>query len=91
MGTINYCDGGGQTIGHAFGQGQGGRDGAGNNWAWEGNGGAGGGWYGGYSLQSNATKSAANGGGGSGYIGGVENGSMQNGIRTGNGQAKISW
>lgn len=47
-------------------------------------GGGGGGYYGGYS----STEKAA--GGGSGYVGGVSNGSMQTGVRTGNGYARIT-
>ena len=44
----------------------------------------GGGWYGGTSGYNRS-----GGGGGSGYIGGVTNGSTQNGIREGNGFARI--
>ena len=91
MGITNYCDGGNQTTGYEFGLGQNGRTGSGSNWGWEGNGGAGGGWYGGYSTQTQGYRTAASGGGGSGYTGGVSNGSMQSGIREGNGQAVISW
>lgn len=50
-------------------------------------GGGGGGWYGG----GGGLGSQGSGGGGSGYIGGVSNGSMQNGVREGNGYAKITW
>ena len=35
--------------------------------------------------------SGGGGGGGSGYVGGVENGTTQNGVRSGNGMAKITW
>ena len=45
----------------------------------------GGGWYGGAGGHAHYP-----GGGGSGYIGGVSNGSMQNGVRSGNGQATIT-
>ena len=47
-------------------------------------GGGGGGLYGGGGGANGG------GGGGSGYIGGVANGSMQNGVRSGNGYAKIT-
>ena len=47
--------------------------------------GGGGGWYGG-----SAGSYYGGGGGGSGYIGGVSGGSMQNGVRTGNGYARIT-
>lgn len=50
--------------------------------------GGGGGWYGG-SAPSGCY--AGPGAGGSGYIGGVTNGSMQTGVRTGNGEIIISW
>jgi len=45
--------------------------------------GGGGGYYGGGACTQ--------GGGGSGYIGGVTNGSMQNGVQSGNGQIIITW
>ncbi len=47
--------------------------------------GGGGGWYGGGGGE------AGGGGGGSGYIGGVTNGSMQNGVQTGNGYVIITY
>lgn len=50
-------------------------------------GGAGGGYYGGYAT--NTTNGGA--GGGSGYIGGVEEGSMKEGQRWGDGEIVISW
>ncbi len=53
-------------------------------------GGGGGGYYGGASGVANGFQAAGAGGGGSGYIGGVENGSMENGVRTGNGQITIT-
>ena len=48
-------------------------------------GGGGGGYYGG------GGGGAGGGGGGSGYVGGVSNGSMQNGVQTGNGQIILTW
>ena len=63
--------GGGQTSGYQFGQGQDGysKTACYNNGA-EGNGGAGGGWYGGYACQTgNGVSTCVGGGGGSGYIG----------------------
>jgi hypothetical protein len=87
--TIN---GGTQTIGYAFGKGQngsvkslGGMAGA------EGNGGGGSGWYGGYSYIGDGDGSCSGGSGGSGYLGGVTYGSMQNGVRSGNGYARITF
>lgn len=50
------------------------------------NGGGGGGWYGG-----GVSTAHRGGGGGSGYIGGVTNGSMQSGVRSGNGLVVIHW
>ena len=50
--------------------------------------GGGGGWYGGGAGGWN--NGTAGGGGGSGYIGGVTNGSMQNGVRVGDGFARIT-
>ena len=49
--------------------------------------GGGGGWYGG----GGTNRAHSGGGGGSGYIGGVSNGKTENGMRTGNGLAQISW
>ena len=69
--------GGSQTNGYSFGTGSD----LGGYYA----GAGGGGWYGGTSGYNRT-----GGGGGSGYIGGVTNGSMQNGIREGNGYAKIT-
>ena len=63
-----------------FGQG-GGANSSGNH-----GGGGGGGWYGGGGYPW-----AGSGAGGSGYIGGVSNGTMQNGVQSGNGKAVISW
>ena len=47
-------------------------------------GGGGGGYYGGGSIYGNG------GSGGSGYIGGVNNGTMENGVQSGNGKARIT-
>lgn len=75
--------GGTQTAGYAFGHGQPGTgDGTSNGCP-----GGGGGWYGGYSKGDDTTSGA----GGSGYIGGVTNGVMQNGVRSGNGYARITF
>lgn len=52
-------------------------------------GGGGGGWYGGGGAGS-ANGTCIGGAGGSGYIGGVFDGSMENGIREGNGYAQIT-
>jgi hypothetical protein len=63
--------GGGQTSGYQFGQGQDGypKTAYGSCGA-EGNGGAGGGWYGGFACQTgNGENTNVGGGGGSGYIG----------------------
>ena len=54
-------------------------------------GGGGGGYYGGGGGVGNGFQSAGAGGGGSGYIGGVTNGSMSNGVQSGNGYAKITY
>jgi type II secretory pathway pseudopilin PulG len=56
-----------------------------NGWA---GGAGGGGWYGG-GASSGAW--GGSGGGGSGYIGGVTNGGGENGIRSGDGIARICW
>lgn len=53
-------------------------------------GGGGGGWYGGGGGAA-PNGAAAGGGGGSGYIGGVTGGSMENGVREGNGCARITF
>ena len=53
--------------------------------------GGGGGYYGGGASNCNANSyKDGGGGGGSGYIGGVSNGSMQSGVRSGNGYARIT-
>jgi hypothetical protein len=73
------CSGGTQTTGYTFGHGQD-RDVNGDG------GGGGGGWYGGYSATADG-----GGAGGSGYIGGVTNGTMQSGVRSGDGYARITF
>ena len=62
--------GGGQTSGYQFGQGQAGyTKTAFGDYGAEGNGGAGGGWYGGYAYQTgNGDNTNVGGGGGSGHI-----------------------
>lgn len=78
-----------QDSGYAFGVGESGL--WGSSWAankyTNGIPGAGGGWYGGRLKVSTYASS----GGGSGNIDGVVNGSMKNGIRKGNGLAKITY
>lgn len=73
-----------QSGGYAFGLGQNGSGVADS----DGVAGGGGGWYGGY-ANNVAAKSA--GTGGSGYVGGVSNGTMEYGVRTGNGYAEITF
>lgn len=55
-----------------------------------GTGGGGGGYYGGKAHQSDGTNSDIGGAGGTGYIGGVSNGTTSNGVRPGNGFARIT-
>ncbi|BCS85842.1 fimbrillin family protein [Prevotella herbatica] len=87
--TIN---GGTQNSGYLFGKGQdGGTKSVGGMAGAEGNGGGGGGWYGGFSYTGSGDGSCCGGSGGSGYIGGVSGGSMQNGVRSGNGYARITF
>lgn len=50
----------------------------------------GGGYYGGYAMQSVGDNTNSSGAGGSGYIGGVSDGRTENGVREGNGYATIS-
>ena len=52
-------------------------------------GGGGGGWYGGGQAWASGD-TLSGGGGGSGYIGGVTGGSMQNGVRSSHGYARIT-
>lgn len=54
------------------------------------NGGGGGGWYGGGGGDARGISYGCGGGGGSGYIGGVRNGTMSNGVCSGNGHALIT-
>ncbi len=79
----NYSGNAGTATDGSFGQG--GTSGcASNNWYC--GGGGGGGWYGG----GGGGPAGPGGGGGSGYIGGVTSGSMQSGIRSGAGMARIT-
>ena len=101
----NKSNGGTQTTGYAFGQGAPGDSGdpyssdktssTKNSSGWlmyEGRGGSGGGWYGGERCTNHTCENDTNvgGGGGSGHLGNVQNGSMQNGVRSGNGFARIT-
>ena len=100
----NSVKGGTQTTGYAFGQGAPGDTGdpygddktekkpGGNYGSVEGRGGSGGGWYGGERCTNHTCESGTNigGAGGSGHLGDVEDGSMQSGVREGNGFARIS-
>ena len=79
-----------QTSGYLFGVGQSAQWAGNNPMAKEGNGGAGGGWYGGYTYLGTEVNSNASGAGGSGYIGGVLDGTMSTGTNYGNGKAKIT-
>ena len=74
-GESNYNDSGAGTLG------QGGNGGHANN-----SGGAGGGGY-----YGGGGGDAGGGGGGSGYIGNIEDGFMQNGLQSGNGQVILTW
>ena len=88
-------NGGSQESGYAFGIGQQGAsklvwEGAGA----EGNGGGGGGWYGGYAYQGIGINSCCYGAGGSGHLGSTlisGTTGMQNGARSGNGYARITF
>ena len=99
----NSVKGGTQTTGFAFGQGAWGDSGNPYDsdktaFAWgdhnsvEGRGGSGGGWYGGERCTNHKCDVFTNigGAGGSGHIGDVEDGSMQSGVREGNGFARIT-
>lgn len=88
-GKISY--GATQTTGYLFGKGQDGRNADGGGWGAQAGGGCGGGWYGGNASQYMGDNSNTGGSGGSGYIGGVSGGSMQNGVRSGNGYARITF
>lgn len=50
--------------------------------------GGGGGWYGGY---GGSTSGLGSGCGGSGHLGDVERGTMESGVREGNGMARVTW
>lgn len=54
-------------------------------------GGGGGGYYGGKAYQGTGVYSDVAGAGGTGYVGGVDGGVTSNGVRSGNGAAKITW
>lgn len=98
----SYGGGGSQTIGGSYsttgqsnsygtngGFGYGGHS-AGGGSSYAPGGGGGSGWYGGGGGNSGSPSSSGGGGGGSGYIGGVIGGTMQSGVQTGNGMAKIT-
>ncbi len=93
-GATSTAQGGSQTSGGSHGinnngtfTGSSGSFGQGGSGAGSDSGGAGGGgWYGGGGVNY-----AGGGGGGSGYIDGLEKGVTQNGLRDGNGQAKITY
>jgi len=64
-----------------------------NSWGTCGTGGGGGGYYGGKAYQGEGQYTDVGGAGGTGYIGGVTGGTgtTENNVRSGNGQAKITW
>ncbi len=85
-----------QTSGYAFGEGQSANAKTGGSCGSEGNGGGGGGWYGGFALNltnTSANNSNCSGSGGSGHINTsyIYNGTMSNGVQSGNGKALITW
>ena len=87
--------GGTQTTGYAFGQGESAGVKYADAYGSEGNGGGGGGWYGVYAHMAYGTYTNCNGAGGSGYIGGVINykrltKSTTAGVNSGNGYAVIT-
>ena len=88
-GLVSY--GATQTTGYQFGKGQDGHNANGGGWGGEAGSGCGGGWFGGNASQQTGDNTNSGGSGGSGYIGGVSNGSMQNGVRSGNGYARITF
>ena len=83
-GNLGGGTGGTQTSGYAFGEG-----GSCTSYLCSA---GGGGWYGGGASRENTTSpsNTPSGGGGSGYVGGVTNGTMSNGVRSGNGYAVIT-
>lgn len=83
-GTGGSQTGGGYNLFHGNGYGSLGKGGDGHLISTCSSGG-GGGYYGGGAAYG------GNAGGGSGYIGGVTSGSMSTGVRSGHGQAKITW
>ena len=93
-GTV--IQGGTQTTGYAFGEGQAGQSKAYHgSYGAEGNGGAGAGWYGGYAYLANGNSTDCGGAGGSGYIGGVSDfktltKTTSNGVNSGNGRTIIT-
>jgi hypothetical protein len=85
-GSESGSGGGTQITGYSFGLGENGYNGYYNAGSRaEGSGGGGGGFYGGY------TTYMTGGGGGSGYIGNVDSGITTNGVRSGNGYARITF
>ena len=64
-----------------------------NGWGTCGTGGGGGGYYGGKAYQGEGIHTDVGGAGGTGYIGGVTGGTgtTTDNVRSGNGQAKITW
>lgn len=85
-----------QSSGYRFGVGAPGDNGL-QSGTWgdssvEGRGGGGGGWYGGQrcTTHTNAEFTNLGGAGGSGHLGNVQSGSMTNGVRSGNGFARIT-
>lgn len=77
-----YCVAANQTSGYSFGKGED------HNPTYSA--GGGGGYFGGKCNSDNGNLSGGSAGGGSGYIGGVTNGAMENGVRTGNGYARVT-
>lgn len=91
-GSSQKANGGTQSSGYARGQGQNGRTGIEGYRSREGTGGGGGGYYGGYAQQTSySTNMYCGGGGGSGYTTGLSGASMSNGVREGNGYARITF
>ena len=85
-GSESGSGGGTQITGYSFGLGENGYNGYYNAGSRaEGSGGGGGGLYGGYTTYTKG------GGGGSGYIGNVDSGITTNGVRSGDGYARITF